>query len=102
MSEVKDIGTVIASREMTFAFDDGREVEASLKVGAPFEAGDGMDWCCPFEISIGAHRRLRGIHGIDSIQSLDLTMKSLRVDIEHLERTKGGKFHFLDEEGAGI
>ena len=102
MSEVKDIGTVIASREMTFVFADGRKESAYLKVGQPVEVGDGLDWCCPFELSIGSTKRLRGIHGIDAMQVLELTMKSLRADIEYVERTKGGKFHFLDEEGAGI
>jgi hypothetical protein len=102
MTEVKDIGTVIASREMTFVFADGSKEVAMLKVGQPVEVGGGLDWCCPFELNIGTMKRLRGIHGIDAVQALDLTMKSLRTDIEYLERTKGGKFHFLDEEGAGV
>ena len=100
MSKVKDIGTIIASRELTFVFGDGRKEAASLKVGAPFYVGDGMDWCCPLELSIGETKRLRGIHGIDALQALSLAMKSLHVDIEFLEQTKGGRFHFLDEEGA--
>lgn len=102
MPEVKDIGTVIASREMTFVFANGRAENAYLRIGMPFEAGGGMDWCCPFELGTESNKRLRGIHGIDAVQALDLAMKSLRVDIEYWERTKDGKFYFLDEEGAGI
>lgn len=102
MSEARSLGTVVASREMAFAFADGRKVEASLKAGQPAEVGGGLDWCRPFGICIGSAKGLRGIHGIDSLQALDFAMKSLCHDIEYVERIKCGKFHYLDEEGAGI
>jgi hypothetical protein len=102
MPRPKELGTVIASREMEFVFDDGRKEKASLKVGIPFEYGDGFDWCCPYEISTESSKKLGGMFGIDALQALDLTMKTLAVDIEFWERTKKGKFHFLDEAGAAI
>ena len=102
MPEIKELGKVIASREMEFRYDDGRVEAFSLKVGAPIEYGDGYDWCCPYEYGTESNRKLFGMFGTDSLQALELTMKTLRTEINFWERSKKGKFFFLDEEGAGI
>jgi len=102
MPDIKELVTVIASREMEFIFDDGRKEKASLKVGMPFEYNEDLDWCCSYELSTESGRKLFGMIGIDALQALELTMKTLRVEIEHWERTKKGKFYFLNEEGAAI
>ncbi len=73
---------------------------ANLKVGLPIEVGGGLDWCCPFELSTESNRKLIGIHGINALQALDLAIKSLRGDIEYWERTKKGRFHFLDDSAT--
>lgn len=102
MPEIKELGKVIALREMEFRYEDGRVEAFSLKVGAPFEYGDGYDWCCPYEYGTESNRKLFGMFGIDSLQALQLTMKTLKVEIEYWEKTKNGKLFFLDEEGSGI
>lgn len=102
MPDIKELGTVIASREMEFIFEDGRKEKAFLKVGMPFEHGKGLDWCSPYELSTESAKKLFGMYGIDALQALELTMKTLSVEIEHWEKTKKGKFHFLNEEGAAI
>ena len=102
MPDIKELGTVIASREMEFIFDDGTKEKASLKVGMPFEYNKDLDWCCPYELRTESSRKLFGMIGIDALQALELTMKTLSVEIEHWEKTKKGKFYFLDEQGAAI
>jgi hypothetical protein len=102
MPKPKELGTVIATREMAFVFDDGRTEKAWLKVGIPFEYGEGFDWCCPYELSTESSKKLFGMFGIDAMQALQLTMKTLAVEIEFWEKSKKGKFHFLEEEGAAI
>ena len=102
MPEIKEIGTVIASREIEFIFEDGRKEKAFLKVGCPFEYGDGFDWCCPYELSTESSKKLFGMFGIDALQALQLTMTVLREEIEFWEKSKKGKFYFLDKEGAPI
>lgn len=102
MFEIKEIGVVVASREMMFHFDDGRTESLSLKVGMPFEYGNGLDWCCPYELKTETNTKLFGMFGIDALQALELTMKSLKTEIEYWERSKKGKFFFLGEEGAGL
>ena len=102
MPAIKEIGIVIASREMEFRYEDGTTESFLLRVGMPYECGDGFDWCCPYEFGTESNRKLFGMCGIDSLQALELTMKTLKVEIEYWERTKKGKFYFLDEEGSGI
>ena len=102
MPEVKEVGEVIAVREMEFHFNDGRIEKAHLKIGKPFEYGEGFDWCCPYELSTESRKRVFGVFGIDSLQALDLTIKTLRVEVEYWEKSQKGKFYFLDEEGAEV
>lgn len=102
MPDIIELGTIIVSREMEFIFDDGRKEKAYLKVGMPFECKENTDWCCPYELSTESKKKVFGMVGIDALQALEFTMKILRVEIEHWERTKNGKFYFLNEEGAGI
>jgi hypothetical protein len=88
MPDIKELGTIIASREMEFVFDDGRSEKSSLKVGMPFEYDKDLNWCCPCELSTESSRKLFGMIGIDALQALELTMKTLSVEVEHWERTK--------------
>lgn len=100
MLNIKDVGEVIAVREMEFVFEDGRKEKAVLKVGKPFEHSKELDWCCPYELSSESRKKVFGMIGIDSLQALDLTLKTLSVEIERWEKVQKGKFYFLDEEEA--
>ena len=102
MLNIKDVGGVIAIREMEFVSDDGSKEKAFLRVGRPFEHSKDLDWCCPYELSTESHKKVFGMVGIDALQALELTMKTLGVEIENWEKTQKGKFYFLDEEGAAI
>ena len=102
MPDIKDVGEVIAIREMEFIFDDGRKEKAVLRVGKPFEYNEDLDWYCPYELSTESRKKVFGTVGIDSLQALDLTMKTLRVEIGFWEKHQKGKFYFLDEKGAAV
>lgn len=102
MLNIKEDFDVIAVREMEFVSEDGRKEKAFLKVGRPYEHSKDLDWCCPYELSTKSRKKVFGMIGIDPLQALELTMKTLSVEIEHWEKVQKGKFYFLDEEGAGI
>ena len=102
MPRVKEIGTVIAQRELVFVADDGSRTSTVLRVGMPYEHGEGFDWCCPYEIESGLIKKTFGLFGIDSLQALQLTIKTLPAELEYWERKNQGKFFFLDEEGSGV
>jgi hypothetical protein len=102
MPEIKEVGEVIAWREMEFHYNDGKKEKAYLKIGRPFEYGEGLDWCCPYELSTESQKKVFGTFGIDSLQAMELTMKTLRVEVEYWEKSQKGKFYFLGEEGAEV
>lgn len=102
MPEITDIGELIAFREMTFIYEDGREEVALLKVGKPVECIEYGAWHCPYELSTESDRKIHAMVGGDTLQALELTMKTLRVEIEFWEKSKRGRFWFLGEEGACI
>ena len=102
MPKIKEISTIIASREMEFRYEDGTTEVFFLRVGMPYEIDDGGDWICPYELGTESDRKLFGMFGIDSLQALELMMKILKVDIENWERVKKGQCFFLDEKGAGV
>lgn len=96
MLKIKEIDVVVASRQMELRFEDGRTETFLVRVGMPYEYGDGFDWCCPYELGTESNRTLRGTFGIDSIQSLELTMNILKVHLEYWER------FLVDDGGTGI
>jgi len=102
MLEIENVGEVIACREMEFHHEDGRKEKAWLKIGKPFEYGQGLDWCCPYELSTENRKEVFGTFGIHALQAIDLTMKTLRVEVEYWEKIQKGKFFFLGEEGAEV
>lgn len=101
MSDRIEISQVIAERTMVFVRNTGEREAAALRVGLPIKV-DEDTWFCPYELCTESSKKSFGMHGIDALQALELTMKTLGVEVAYWEKSKSGKFHFLDEEGAGI
>lgn len=102
LSDIKSIGSEVSSRNMLFIYNDGQQEAAFLRIGKPFKLPEEQTWCCAFTLGTNSDNRLYPTVGIDSLQALDLTMKSLATIVAYWERSRKGKFHFLDEEGAGV
>lgn len=101
MLEIEEIKTEVACRNLVFVGPNGNREAVKLRVGLPYEM-EVDTWCCPYEFLSESHSKRFGMVGIDSLQALELTMKTLAAEISHWERTRSGTFYFLDEEGAGI
>lgn len=86
---------------MVFVRDTGEQEAASLRVGLPVRVKD-ETWCCPYELRTDSRVKAFCMYGVDALQALELTMKTLRTEVDYWERRQNGRFHFLDEEGAGI
>ncbi len=102
MLKIKDVGEVISDRDLLFIQHEGKLEQALIRIGKPYKYSEDLNWCCPYEIVTKTHRTIRGTIGIDSLQTLELTMKSLLTEIEYWESSKHGKFRFLDEDDAGF
>jgi len=101
MFEVKELGQVIAQRKLEFIKDDGSSESVTLKVGLPCACEEPDAYICPYELSSISHTKLFGMVGIDTIQALELSVKTLKVELDHWENKFNGKFYFLDEIGHG-
>ena len=99
--EVKELGQVIAVRNLVFVYDNDMSETTTVKVGLPYASDEPNAFICPYEISSESHSKLFGMVGIDAIQALDLTMKILKTELDYWERKYSGKFRFLDEVGHG-
>ena len=99
MHEIKETGQIVASRHLVFVGDDGSTEDVFVKIGKPHEINDQKDCCCPYEISSKSRVKRYGIIGIDTVQALELTLRTIKPELEYWERVNKGKFHFLDEEG---
>ena len=102
MRDINDVGEIIADRELMFFPDKGESELVYVRIGKPSLCTDELDWSCPYEIVSDSYRLVFRMIGIDSLQALQLTLKSIPAEIQHWEQTRSGHFQFLNEPGAGI
>lgn len=102
MAQVEELGIKIAERELEFFHEDGGISHVIVRIGLPVPVDGNGDYCCPYEISAENRTKLRGVIGIDSLQALQLTLATLKVEIEGWEKKEDGKFRFLGEPGYGL
>ena len=67
------------------------------RVGQPVIDGSGENWMCPYEITASGHSKTFGMHGVDSMQALELTLRIIETEAATLARTQGGSLQWLDE-----
>ncbi|WP_086930173.1 DUF6968 family protein [Agarilytica rhodophyticola] len=96
MQKIKEVDKVIVSRKMEFVHADGKREKAFIKVGKPYELNKKLDWMCPYKIGTESQSKTFGMVGLDSLQALELTMKTLDTEIECWEKTNKGKFALLN------
>jgi hypothetical protein len=82
----------IAERMLELRTESG-SIEVAVKVGRP-EPDPRGDWTCQYEILFGETPKNMAMHGIDSMQALQLTIATLDVELEYgAKRLKGKLFH---------
>jgi hypothetical protein len=90
-----DLGEVVAERELELVSDDATAIPCRVRVGKPVQVDDDT-WICPYQIAAGDRIRTLGMHGIDSMQALVLTMKTLDVEIEFVAEMIGASIQYLE------
>ena len=87
---------VIAERQLVLRKDDG-DIDVTVKIGRPELDASGENWRCPYEIWFGDSRKTMAMHGVDSIQALQLTIATLDVELEFGAKKYSGKLYLYDE-----
>jgi hypothetical protein len=86
---------VIADRELELRTESGT-VLVIVSLGRPHKVGPD-EWACEYGVRFGDAEKIRGIHGGDSLQALQLSMASVDLELELGARCRGGKLFHLDE-----
>jgi len=90
--------TLIAERRWFAVAPDGEEFDLIIRLGQPYPATN-ASWACPLTLE-GLHKKLPDIHGIDSLQAIELAMK-LAADLVCSFAEKGGKI-FWSRDGDQV
>ena len=86
----------IAERRLELRLD-ASAVDVTVKIGRPEAAPSEGDWPCPYEIRFGDHCKSTAMHGVDSLQALQLTIATLDTELEYAARRRGGRLYHCDE-----
>ena len=57
-------------------------MRVTVKIGRPVPGPSGVDWVCPYEVHFGDRCKSMAMHGVDSVQALQLTIATLDVELE--------------------
>lgn len=90
-----DLGTVIADRRLELIGSDGTVTACTVKVGEPVPDENG-DWVCPYEVQAGQDIILFGMHGVDSMQALIGTLKTLDGEVSRLAKKLAADVRYLE------
>jgi hypothetical protein len=87
------IGEVIATRSLLLVDEPSREL--LVKIGKP-QLTEHNDYCCPIQVTGIGDESVHGIVGIDSIQALELAMRSLGSELQRLNTQHQGRIQWND------
>jgi hypothetical protein len=86
---------VFAERSFVMVTAQGR-IPVFARVGKPVPVESSVSWKCPYEIWFGEECKSFAMHGIDSLQALQLSISILDVELEQGAKKRGGRLEYLD------
>ena len=92
---------VIAERQIELRLI-GEAVAVTVKLGRPRVDDSGENWVCEYEIWFGDSCRSMAMHGVDSMQVLQLSIATLDVELEHGARKLKGALYQFDKPFVSI
>ncbi len=88
------IGEVIGERTLKRSVGVVQAPDLIVRIGRPQELGDGS-YICPFEVR-GLHRRIRFTQGADAIDSLQVALRMISVDLHNARNEPSAELHWLE------
>lgn len=92
---------VIAERHLELRVD-GNAISVTVKIGHPLPGPSGEDWLCPYEVHFGDQCKAMAMHGVNSLQALQLTIATLDTELECGARKRGGTLYHYDEPFTSV
>lgn len=94
MLELKDVGEVIATRELTL--DETGKV--TVLIGKPQQFGD-IDWYCPYQKNGIGSNKLKRAEGVDAVQALVLALSKVGAELYCSQEYEAGR---LSWDGGAV
>jgi hypothetical protein len=96
LTKLKDVGQVIATR--TLHVLGSPQERLTVKIGFPRAVSDGNDFFCPIQIVGDGEDRVFAAMGVDSLQALDLALKSVATRVDSLNRSLNGRLRWFEDQ----
>jgi hypothetical protein len=94
--KIEDMGRVLASRKLYLV--DPPQITFEVNIYQPKAFSEGGGFYCPIQVNGSSENKVFYGAGLDSMQALDLSLKSLASLIDVLSRDLGGKLRWTDED----
>src|SRR5277367_1061234 len=91
----------VAERQLTLRNDKG-QIDVRVRIGKPELDASGENWKCPYEIWFGESCKTMAMHGVDSMQALQLTIATIDVELEVGAKKHSGVLHHYEEPFTSI
>jgi hypothetical protein len=96
------VGEVIAMRELTIAEDNTPSAAIAVLLGKPQQLPDSPGYCCPYQIKGVGAQKVRQICGVDAFQALQLALRTIAVELEVLNKDRGGRLRWECDDKGGL
>jgi hypothetical protein len=90
----KDIGVVIAVRELSFTDNNNSKNKLVVAIGKPEPFPNSEGYYCPFQISGGGSEKIKYAAGIDAVQSLQLVMEMIGATLQFMSKELDGELRW--------
>ena len=91
---LKDIGEIIAVRELYIVEQGESDRKVEVRIGKPRLFEDSESYYCPFQIVGVGEEEIKYSAGIDAIQSLQLVMVMIGATLEYFNGELDGRLHW--------
>jgi len=96
MAAVMSLETVIAERHFSARDSFGAAISIVVRVGLPTIDTSGENWMCPYEVAANGHSNVFAMHGVDSMQALELTLRIVETEASLIALKQNRTLRWLD------
>ena len=101
---IHELGAVVAERQVECTTEDGARTTVTIRVGTPRPdpLSTNGDWCCPHQITGLGDEGVEASFGVDSLQSLLLSVYGLRLKLAARAEEAGVSLDWLGMADLGL
>jgi hypothetical protein len=99
--KLDSIGEIIASRKLSLLRKD-EKTELVVLMGKPEAFPESSDYYCPYQIKGFGWEKVMAMGGIDAFQAIQLTLSTIRVELEVIGKDSGGQILWEGDQGGHL